>query len=45
MSLVNTPRFKAHPWHGVSPGKDAPDVVNAYIEIVPIDAVKYEIDK
>ena len=37
--------FQAHPWHGVSPGAKAPDVVNAYIEIVPTDAVKYELDK
>ena len=37
--------FKAHPWHGVVPGADAPAVVNAYIEIVPTDAVKYELDK
>ncbi|MBI1735894.1 MAG: inorganic pyrophosphatase [Candidatus Rokubacteria bacterium] len=37
--------FQAHPWHGIEPGPDAPAVVNAYIEIVPIDAVKYELDK
>jgi len=37
--------FQAHPWHGISPGEDAPGVVNAYIEIVPTDAVKYELDK
>jgi len=37
--------FQAHPWHGVSPGPDVPKVVNAYIEIVPTDAVKYELDK
>jgi inorganic pyrophosphatase len=37
--------FQAHPWHGVSPGENAPGVVNAYIEIVPTDAVKYELDK
>jgi inorganic pyrophosphatase len=37
--------FQAHPWHGVAPGEDAPDVLNAYIEIVPTDAVKYELDK
>jgi inorganic pyrophosphatase len=37
--------FKAHPWHGVSLGDDAPRRVNAYIEIVPTDSVKYEIDK
>ncbi len=37
--------FQAHPWHGVTPGADAPRIVNAYIEIVPTDAVKYELDK
>jgi inorganic pyrophosphatase len=37
--------FQAHPWHGVIPGVDAPAAVNAYIEIVPTDAVKYELDK
>lgn len=37
--------FQAHPWHGVSPGDKTPEAVNAYIEIVPTDAVKYELDK
>jgi inorganic pyrophosphatase len=37
--------FQAHPWHGISPGEDPPEAVNAYIEIVPTDAVKYELDK
>ena len=37
--------FKPHPWHGISPGLQAPDRVQAYIELVPTDAVKYEIDK
>ena len=37
--------FQAHPWHGVTPGVRAPGLVNAYIEIVPTDAVKYELDK
>src|SRR5437764_13312462 len=37
--------FQSHPWHGVTAGMDAPTVVNAYIEIVPTDAVKYELDK
>lgn len=37
--------WKAHPWHGVSVGPRAPHEVNAYIEIVPTDTVKYEIDK
>ena len=38
-------QFQAHPWHGLTPGEDAPETVNAYIEIVPTDAVKYELDK
>ena len=37
--------LQAHPWHGVSPGNNAPHSVSAYIEIVPTDAVKYELDK
>lgn len=37
--------FKAHPWHGVSIGDEAPEHVTTYIEIVPTDTVKYEIDK
>lgn len=38
-------QYKAHPWHGIDTGGDAPMVVNAFIEIVPSDTVKYEIDK
>jgi inorganic pyrophosphatase len=38
-------QFQAHPWHGLTPGRDAPETVNAYIEIVPTDVVKYELDK
>ena len=37
--------FQAHPWHGVAPGDDAPNTVNVYVEIVPTDVVKYELDK
>lgn len=37
--------FQSHPWHGVTVGKDAPGTVTAYIEIVPTDTVKYELDK
>lgn len=37
--------FKPHPWHGVSIGADAPEVVTVFVEIVPTDTVKYEIDK
>jgi inorganic pyrophosphatase len=37
--------FQAHPWHGVTPGESCPSEVGAYIEIVPTDPVKYELDK
>ena len=40
-----TSLYQAHPWHGVEPGENAPSLVNAYIEIVPTDPVKYELDK
>jgi inorganic pyrophosphatase len=36
---------RAHPWHGVALGPDPPRVVTAYVEIVPTDTVKYEMDK
>lgn len=39
------PNFKAHPWHGISAGDEAPEIVNVFIEIVPSDTIKYEIDK
>lgn len=37
--------FKPHPWHGISAGAEAPALVTAFIEQVPTDTVKYEIDK
>jgi len=37
--------FQAHPWHGVAPGDETPEIVKAYVEIVPTDGVKYELDK
>lgn len=37
--------FKAHPWHGISPGEGSPDVVQTFIEVVPSDTHKYEIEK
>jgi len=36
---------KAHPWHGVEIGDDAPTEVTVFVEIVPSDTVKYEVDK
>ena len=37
--------WRPHPWHGLSVGPQAPDIVHAFIEITPFDVVKYEIDK
>ena len=37
--------FKPHPWHGIPIGDDAPQKVTCFIEIVPTDTVKYELDK
>jgi len=36
---------KPHPWHGIPIGKDAPGKLTAFIEMVPSDTCKYEIDK
>ncbi|WNJ19809.1 inorganic pyrophosphatase [Pontibacter sp. G13] len=38
-------RYKSHPWHGVQIGEEAPDLVTSFIEVVPSDTVKYEVDK
>ena len=38
-------QFRPHPWHGIEQHERCPDLVTAYIEIVPTDGVKYEIDK
>ncbi len=35
----------AHPWHGIPAGENAPEIVTVFIEMVPQDTVKYEIDK
>ena len=36
---------KAHPWHGIAIGDGAPAEVTVFVEIVPGDTVKYEVDK
>jgi inorganic pyrophosphatase len=36
---------KAHPWHGIPIGDNFPQEVTVFIEIVPSDTVKYEVDK
>ena len=37
--------YKSHPWHGISPGSKAPEEIICFIEVVPGDQMKYEIDK
>jgi inorganic pyrophosphatase len=37
--------FRAHPWHGVDIGEESPFLVNSYVEMVPTDNIKYELDK
>lgn len=43
--MKNPPLYRAHPWHGVAIGDDAPETLTCYVEIVPTDTVKFEIDK
>ncbi len=38
-------RHKSHPWHGIDIGDNAPETITAFIEMVPTDTVKYEVDK
>lgn len=38
-------RYTSHPWHGIPIGQEAPEVVTAFIEVIPSDTVKYEVDK
>jgi inorganic pyrophosphatase len=38
-------RYKSHPWHGVDIGPEAPKIITCFIEMVPTDTVKYEVDK
>lgn len=38
-------RYKSHPWHGVEIGDNAPETVTSFIEVIPSDTVKYEVDK
>ncbi len=38
-------RYKSHPWHGVDIGKEAPEILTCFVEMVTTDTVKYEVDK
>lgn len=43
LALALSKKFVAHPWHGIAAGDE--NLVNAFIEIIPSDSVKYEVDK
>src|SRR5262245_7173504 len=45
MAPLRFSRWRPHPWHGLDTGPEPPTLVNAYIEITPLDGVKYEVDK
>ena len=38
-------RYKSHPWHGIEIGKNAPNELTCFVEMVTADTVKYEVDK
>ena len=38
-------RYTSHPWHGIDTHEKSPEVVTSFIEVIPSDTVKYEIDK
>ena len=38
-------RYTSHPWHGIDIGSRTPEVLTTFIEVIPSDTVKYEIDK
>lgn len=44
VEILNS-RYTAHPWHGIEIGEKYPEIINAFIEITPEDAIKYEVDK
>ncbi len=45
MKNLQDRHFVAHPWHGISAGEACPKTVNVFVEIVPTDVMKYEVDK
>lgn len=42
---IRPTQFQAHPWHGIAIHEQSPVLVNVFVEIVPSDTVKYEVDK
>lgn len=45
MKNCNQMKHRFHPWHGLTLGESSPQLVNCYVEMVPTDTVKYELDK
>lgn len=43
--MKNQLNFQLHPWHGIEVHSASPQLVQAFIEILPTDTVKYEVDK
>lgn len=43
--MIHSVQHRSHPWHGLSLGPHAPEEVYCYIEMVPMDTIKYELDK
>ena len=37
MNKYSDKRFKAHPWHGIFIGVNAPEIVMSFIEMTPYD--------
>jgi len=37
--------YKPHPWHGLDIGQESPEMVRTYVECVPGEGIKYEVDK
>jgi len=38
-------KYLPHPWHGINCWQKDGQIINAFIEMTPVDSVKYEIDK
>jgi inorganic pyrophosphatase len=43
--MSNKNIYVSHPWHGIHPGLKAPEEMDVFIEMTPIDTMKYEVDK
>ncbi|MGB3464238.1 MAG: inorganic pyrophosphatase [Cyclobacteriaceae bacterium] len=45
MNKKKAPHSLPHPWHGIKSWQKESQYLNAFIEMTPVDSVKYEIDK